>query len=149
MVNVFQLSFSERLQAWHQLRQNLIHESLDQQCLMVDAWWQRAPFVNHYLHPQDTANWPDPWTLLAENHYCGIAKALGMCYTLWMIQQKPVEIAIATNNTEHLSAQHALVLVDQAKYILNYHPDTVLSNNLRDFTVIKTLDLTAARTKIK
>jgi hypothetical protein len=33
-----------------------------------------------------------------------------------------------------------LVLVDNAKYILNYWPDTVISNNLKEFKIVTELD---------
>ena len=34
-----------------------------------------------------------------------------------------------------------LVLVDNAKYILNYYPGTVLSNTLSDFTIKRHIDV--------
>jgi hypothetical protein len=42
-----------------------------------------------------------------------------------------------------------LVLVDDAKYILNYWPDTVLSNKLSNFTVKRNIDITDLELKIK
>jgi hypothetical protein len=41
-----------------------------------------------------------------------------------------------------------LVLVDNAKYILNYWPDTVISNNLQDFKIVSKLDIKTINKKI-
>ena len=41
-----------------------------------------------------------------------------------------------------------LVLVDNAKYLLNYWPDTVISNNLQDFKIVSKLDITIINKKI-
>lgn len=146
MMNVFQLSFGERLASWVQLRESLNGQTPENICTAVDAWWQSAPYVNHYLHYQDTQNWPDPWTLLAENHYCAVAKALGMCYTLWMTDIESFELVIAT---DIMAEQFPLVLVNHAKYILNYHPNTVLSNNLHDFTIQHTVQIQHLKQKLK
>ena len=34
-----------------------------------------------------------------------------------------------------------LVLVDNAKYILNYWPESVVNNSTKDFTIKKTIDV--------
>jgi hypothetical protein len=43
----------------------------------------------------------------------------------------------------------ALVTVDRAKYILNYYPNTVISNTLQDFKVTHKLDIAEIIKKIK
>jgi hypothetical protein len=42
----------------------------------------------------------------------------------------------------------SLVLVDNAKYLLNYYPGTVISNNLQDFKIVSKLDITTINNKI-
>ena len=129
-MNIFQSTYEARLQDWFQLRESVAKLSLQEQCVIIDKWWQRAPLVNHYLHPYDIDNWPNPWELLSENTYCEVARALGMCYTLLLLGINDVEMVLAKNDT---SEDVVLVLVDNAKYILNYWPDTVISNTLKDF----------------
>ena len=90
-------------------------------------------------------NWPDPWELLSENTYCEVARALGMCYTLMLIGVKDIELVLATNET---AEDVVLVLVDNAKYIMNYWPNTVISNSLKDFKVVNKLDLETIIKKI-
>jgi hypothetical protein len=93
--------------------------------------------VTHHIHPHDIDNWPGPWELLSENTYCEVARALGMCYTLILIGVNDFKLVLATNE---MGDDVVLVLVDSAKYILNYWPDTVISNNLKDFKIVTELD---------
>ncbi|MFM8370736.1 MAG: hypothetical protein ACKOBD_18465, partial [Chloroflexota bacterium] len=48
------------------------------------------------------------------------------------------------NNKEEV----ILVLVDNAKYILNYWPNTVVNNCLQDFTIKQTVNIDHIKTKI-
>ena len=146
MINVFQLSYEARLNDWYDLRVRLEDSSLEEKCVEIDKWWQKAPLVTHHLHPQDTDNWPDPWQLLVENTYCEVARALGICYTLLLLGTDAIiEVAEATDNTGN---DVVVVLVDNAKYILNYWPDTVLSNTLEEFKVKRTVGLDNIKRKI-
>ena len=144
-MNIFQSTYEARLQDWFQLRQSVTSLPIEQQCITIDKWWQDAPLVTHHLHPQDIDNWPDPWELLSENTYCEVARALGMCYTLHLIEINDIELVLARNNT---GEDVVLVLVDNAKYILNYWPNTVISNTLKDFKVVQKLDLQTIIKKI-
>ena len=144
-MNIFQSTYEARLQDWFQLRTSVTSLPIEQQCITIDKWWQDAPLVTHHLHPQDIDNWPDPWELLSENTYCEVARALGMCYTLHLIGITDIELVLARNET---AEDVVLVLVDNAKYIMNYWPNTVISNTLKDFKVVQKLDLQTIITKI-
>lgn len=145
-MNPFQNTYEYRLRDWRQLREVTKTLSLDQQCIQIDRWWQLAPFVNHHLHWNDINNWPDPWTILSENIYCSLTKAIGMCYTLLMNEVDNVELVLAKD--DQLS-EHYLVLVDKPKYTLNYWPDSVISSNLSNFQIISSKSLESLKTKIK
>jgi diadenosine tetraphosphatase ApaH/serine/threonine PP2A family protein phosphatase len=144
-MNIFQSTYEARLQDWFQLRTSVTSLPIEQQCVTIDEWWQQCPLVTHHLHPQDIDNWPDPWELLSENTYCEVARALGMCYTLHLIGVNDIELVLARNNT---AEDIVLVLVDNAKYILNYWPNTVISNTLKDFKVVDRLDIKKIKDKI-
>ena len=146
MTNSFQLNYEARLKNWYDLRKSLENSDIKASCLLIDDWWQKAPLVNHYLHPNDLLNWPGPWELLVENNYCTIARGLGMCYTLLLMNITDVEFVLANND---IGEDLALVTVDHAKYILNYYPNTVISNNLQDFKVAHKLDIAEIIKKIK
>ena len=144
-MNIFQSTYDTRLQSWYSLRSQLQNLTLSEQCILVDNWWQKAPLVTHYLHQSEISAWPGPWELLVENTYCTIARALGMCYTLLLIGITDIELVLAKNN---MGDDVVLVLVDNAKYILNYWPNTVISNSLTEFTITKKLDITTITEKI-
>jgi hypothetical protein len=144
-MNVFQLKYDARLRSWYELRTTLANSDIKTKCIEIDKWWQYAPLVNHHLHPHDIDNWPNPWELLSENTYCEVARALGMCYTLYLIGITDIELVLARNNT---GEDVVLVLVDDAKYILNYWPNTVISNSLKDFKVVDRLDIKKIKDKI-
>lgn len=145
-MNIFQLPYETRLQNWYDLKQALKDKPLETKCIEIDKWWQKAPLVNHHLHILDLDNWPSPWELLVENNYCTVARALGICYTLLLIGVNDVKLAEAT---DVYAEDVTLVLVDNAKYILNYWPDTVISSNLTDFTIKRQIDISKITQKIQ
>jgi hypothetical protein len=145
-MNIFQIEYEIRLQSWHDLKEKTKALDIKEKCIEIDRWWQQAPTVNHYLHLMDTKNWPGPWELLVENLYCEVARGLGMCYTLYMIGEKSIEL---TQASDKFGNDVVLVLVDRAKYILNYWPDTVVNNCLNDFALKKSIDLTNLLQKLQ
>ena len=145
MTNVFQLNYEARLKSWYDLRKSLEDSDVKTSCLAIDNWWQRAPLVNHYLHSNDVDNWPGPWELLVENNYCQIARGLGMVYTLQLVGIKDIDFCIAIDDN---SEECALVMVDRAIYVMNYYPNTVISNNSKDFKVVSHMNMTKINIKI-
>jgi hypothetical protein len=144
-MNVFQLNYDARLRSWYELRSQIEGTLIQNKCVEIDEWWQKAPLVSHHLHLLDIDSWPGPWDLLVENTYCTVARALGMCYTLLLTGVNDIELVEASDtNGEDV----VLVLVDSAKYILNYWPDTVLSNTLNDFTIKRHIDISALQLKL-
>ncbi len=144
-MNVFQLNYEARLSDWYDLRVRLEDSSLEEKCVEIDKWWQKAPLVTHHLHILDSENWPDPWQLLVENTYDEVARALGMCYTLLLLGEDNIEIAEATDDTGN---DVVIVLVDNAKYVMNYYPNMVLSITSSDFKVKRIVSLDNIKTKI-
>jgi hypothetical protein len=144
-MNVFQSDYETRLKEWFKLRQEVENLSLEEKAVRIDNFWQKRPLLNHYLHPVDIDNWPDPWQLIYENNYCIYAGALGIFYTLLLLGISDVDIIEAKDDN---SEDVVLVLVDNAKYILNYWPDMVVNNCLSDFHDIKYLDTSKLKTKI-
>ena len=145
MINVFQLNYDSRLRSWYDLRKSIENKDVATKCVEIDKWWQHAPLVAHYLHPQDKQAWPNPWELLVDNQYCYIARGLGMIYTLLLSGIDDIDFCIAIDDN---SEEVAIVTVDRAKYVLNYWPDSVLSNNLQDFKVVQKIDITDIKTKL-
>lgn len=144
-MNVFQLNYDARLRSWYNLRSQIEDTSTQNKVFEIDRWWQKAPLVNHYIHILDSETWPGPWDLLVENTYCTVARALGICYTLLLVGVDDIELVEATDSA---GEDVVLVLVDRAKYIMNYWPETVISNTLNDFSIKRTIDISSLKTKI-
>ena len=144
-MNSFQLDFYARLKAWTTLRETLIDSDIEQKCIEVDRFWQQSPLSNHYLHPVDIKTWPDPWQLLDDNIYCSYSRALGMIYTLSLLGIQDIDLVDAR---DYNSVDVVLLLVDRAKYILNYWPNTIVNNKLSDFTVVRYYDITPIIEKV-
>lgn len=145
VINIFQLNYDARLKSWYDLRTSLADSNIQTICVEVDKWWQQAPLVNHYLHPIDVPTWPGPWELIYDNNYCQLARGLGMIYTLLLLGVDDIDFRLGTDdNNEDV----ALVLVDNAKYVMNYWPDTVLNNNLQEFKFTDTLYIQELKKKI-
>ena len=145
-MNIFQSQYEIRLQNWYDLRKEVQDLSIQQQCVIVDKWWQNAPLVNHYLHPDFTTEWPGPWELLVENNYCTIARGLGMCYTLLLLGVTDIDFVLAKDDN---GDEIPLVMVDNAKYILNYWPNMVLNINLQDFIITKRININELQNKLQ
>jgi hypothetical protein len=144
-MNVFQLNYDTRLSDWYKLRSTLEHSDTKTKCVEIDNWWQKAPLVNHHLHILDSENWPGPWDLLVENTYCTVARALGMCYTLLLLGVTDIDLVEATDPQ---GEDMVLVLVDSAKYVLNYWPDTVVNNKSNDFSIKRHIDVSSIKLKL-
>lgn len=117
-------TFPERLTAWAQLRAQAA--SLPPECALaaINTWWFGAPWRPYHLHWDDQDMWPDPWQLLDDNVYCGLARALGIMYTITMLDRPDLQDAVLTE-----SGGDNLVLVSQSKYILNWDADTVVNTS--------------------
>jgi len=144
-MNVFLQDFYTRLRTWNDLKTNLTEKDIETICIEVDAFWQQCPLRNHYLHPDDIETWPDPWQLLSDNDYCYYARALGMVYTLFLLGIKDVDIVEAT---DYNNVDVVLVLVDNAKYIMNYWPRSVVNTTLTEFKVNKKIGIETIIKKI-
>jgi hypothetical protein len=83
--------------------------------------------------------------LLNDNEYCQLARGLGMIYTLLLLGVDNIDFCLGTDDN---SEDVALVLVDSAKYVMNYWPDMVVNINLQEFKFTDTLDLQELKKKI-
>lgn len=68
-----------------------------------------------------------------------------MIYTLFLLGIDDVDFCLVTNDN---SEEVAIVLVDNAKYVMNYWPDMVLNIKSTDFKIIQKLDIEKIKNKI-
>ena len=121
---MFNLYGNDRLTEWKEFRNSL--EVSEDPLSAVAELWSRAPFVNHYLDPQNPKQWPDPWHLIIDGKFDELAIALGMLYTI-----KLTERFIATPYEIHMTLPEKkensnFFLVVDNRYVLNYEPRFVV-----------------------
>jgi hypothetical protein len=117
-------TFSKRLDAWSQMRTQVSELPVQSALEQINQWWFRAPWTAYHLHWDDQLYWPDPWQLLEDNVYCSLARALGIMYTIALLDREDIQdsclIEFDSDN---------LVLVHNRKYILNWDPAEIVNIN--------------------
>lgn len=117
---MFKSNPAERINLWRNFRLELDSMQLDSALDATQNFWQKCPFVPFYLEVLNPKSWPNPWDLIVENHYCDVAKALGIVYTLHLTSHRNTlnpEIRIYHDtNTRHM---YHIAYFCQGKYVLN------------------------------
>lgn len=137
--------FETRLREWRQLRIDVQDKSLKEQLDTINNWWSHAPRINHLIHWNDQDNWLGPWDLLAENGYCELASALGLAYTIMIVNNK-VDLKLARVTDEYGS--DVIILVVNNEYILNWDLSSVISKEQHKFKFKETFDCETLKEKI-
>lgn len=119
------VTFAGRLESWYSMRQQCQVLPVESTLETINSWWFSTPWQPYYLHWDDQPAWPDPWQLLNDNVYCDLARALGILYTISLLDRADLTDAALVLSQEG----HNLVVVAKSKYILNWNPDTVVNNN--------------------
>jgi hypothetical protein len=147
---MWKLNTNERIAYWRNFRKTLEVLPFDEKIKTIAKFWQGCPFVPYYLEADNPDKWPDPWTLISENHYCDLAKCLGIVYTLSLTEHnKDIDIELRVYQDPETKYDYNLSWVEQGKYILNLNDGEVL--NIEQFN--KNLKLkykyTAVELKLK
>lgn len=126
--------FADRLAAWSALRAEAQSMDCQEALERINAWWFRIPWKPYYLHWDDQPMWPDPWQLLSDNVYCDLARALGILYTISLLDRADMADAelVLTKDGDNL------VQVAKGKYILNWSPDSVV-NTFQEVKIVRQL----------
>ena len=132
---MWKTQYQERLADWYHLRQAASTVELPAQLQLINTWWFRAPIVNRVVTWDNPAEWPTPWDLLVNNGYCDLARALGIVYTLLLLDRQ-----LYTDLEIISTGQDNLVQIDSGKYILNWAPGEVLNTNSTSLTVLRRID---------
>lgn len=134
------VDFADRLESWNNLRNQVQNLPTEKTLECINSWWFDVPWRPYYLHWDDLAIWPDPWQLLSDNHYCDLARALGILYTITLLDRADLSDAtlILTETGDNL------VLVAKSKYILNWDRDTIV-NTIQATDIKKQLTLSTVK----
>ena len=118
------VNFADRLAAWADLRSQCQSLDLEPALTAINTWWFNSPWQPYYLHWDDQPKWPDPWQLLSDDVYCDLAKALGILYTISLLDRADMADAELVSTKDGSN----LVLVAKRKYILNWNKDSIVNN---------------------
>lgn len=124
---MWNLRVNDRLAAWKDLRHEISDLPLKSAVVKLNEVWSPAPVVTYYLDPSTPKTWPDPWTLLAENYWCDLAKALGILYTIYFTSHKTVDLELRIYYDYKDKERYNAVFLDQGKYVLNYYPYEIVN----------------------
>ena len=125
--NFWNLRVNDRLTQWKEFRYQLDQLPLESAVVEVNNMWSTAPFVTYNLDPSNPDSWPDPWTLLAENYWCDVAKALGILYTIYFSSHRTTNMELRVYYDYQDKTRYSLVWLDDGKYILNYWPYEIVN----------------------
>lgn len=121
---MFDLKPEDRIHFWRKFRANLKDMEKEDALKQVAKLWAQCPTTNGYLDYADCTDWPDPWTLINNNHYCNIAVALGMFYTIFLseiLDNSSLNIVIYKDDKDFINS------VQIEKYALNINYREVLN----------------------
>jgi len=125
--NFWHLRVNERLTQWRHFRQQLDAMSFQEALQEVNTTWSKAPYIEYYMDESDPSNWPDPWTLLAENQYCDCTKALGMLYTIYFTAHRRDDLELLVYYNYKKNDRYHVVSINNGKHILNYWPQELVN----------------------
>ena len=135
--------YEDLLLEWAALRTEASELPLEEALTLIHEWWNQAPIVNNTVHFTDPDNWSLPWDLLAQNGYCDVAKCLGICYTILLIQHEDINslFMVQTDN-------YTLVQVNEGQYTLNDQPDQITMDQT-DLRIIHSFDCEYLKAKLQ
>jgi len=136
-------NYDDLLLEWAALRKQAADLPLEGALRLVHDWWNQAPMVSNTIHFSDSDNWPLPWDLLAQKGYCEVARCLGICYTIMLIQHKAI-------NSLHMlqTDNYTIVQVNEGQYTLNDQPDQITMGQ-SDLRVIFSFNCEDLQSRIK
>lgn len=135
--------YEDLLVEWVDLREHARTLPIEEALLEIQNWWDRAPISNPYLHVADYDEWPLPWDLLAENAFDDVAKCLGICYTILLLEHKAIKSLYILQ-----SDNYTIVQVNDGQFILNDQPGEITAD-LSDFSVRYSVDCQVLKNKLK
>ena len=127
--------YQDRLRQWVDLRNQCRDLEISRALVSINDWWAQSPWQPYYLHWDDSQTWPDPWNLLSDNIFCGLARALGIVYTIKLMEHEKIhEVSLIQTQDDNL------VQVNSGKYILNWMPGELLNIRSNNITIKKRID---------
>lgn len=132
-------TFSQRLLDWNLLRTECSMLPTEVALEKINAWWHQTSWTPYRLHWDHKHDWPTPWEILDDNIYCPLTRALGMAYTI-LILELPVEAELIETKEGFY-----LISVNDGSQILNWDANTIL--NTQPINAVHRLSITYLKDK--
>lgn len=132
---MWSLNSENRLQSWKRFRKSISTMPLEEAITATGKLWASAPWTPYYLDADNPSDWPDPWTLLDENYYCDLAKALGIVYTLALSEHNNISAEVRVYKDPNKHYFYNLAWIDDGKYILNMQDGEIVNKEQFDKTL--------------
>lgn len=131
--------FDPRLASWQKLRKDIAQYDLKTSLEHINYFWESAPFTPYYLDWDKPESWPDPWTLVSENLYCDLAKALAMLYTVYFTEHKSqITVELRIYKCLLTGYEYNLIWINNGEFILNYSNEIVNTEHMqKDLKLLK------------
>lgn len=131
--SLWQLSSEELLAEWRSFRLGIKDSDLKTCMEKTQDWWKLMPLGSREIDPYESVDWPDPWELLYNRAWDENVKALGMAYTLHLINHECDVVLIQNTEDGFLGLT---VLVDN-KWLLNYNYSEIVDADTVKYEVLK------------
>jgi hypothetical protein len=127
---------NERLAAWRNFRKSQASLSLSDQLNNVVNLWKNSDLGNNHYDYFNIDDWPSPWELILDDSYDDFGKALGMSWTLIMIDDNKLKnLKLSCYKDADRSSFYHIVHVED-KFMLNYQFDKVSNTSLLPETAV-------------
>lgn len=116
-------TFTQRLNDWNVLRAECAALDAIPALEKINSWWHQTPWTPYRLHWDNHDEWPTPWEILDDNIYCPLTRALGMAYTIAILDIPVNAELIETTDGDYL------ISINDGLQILNWDANTILNTD--------------------
>ena len=118
----FQQKREDRILHWRDWRKSLSGKDKHKVLQEIAKTWAQVPTGSQIIAQDSFDDWPNPWQLISDNYYCDLSVALGMCYSILLLDDyqdlyEDVSLNIYKQNNNWVN----LPIIDREKYVLNWN----------------------------
>lgn len=117
----FQQKRDYRILYWREWRESLQEKDKLEILQEIATTWAQVPTGSQIIAQDTFDDWPNPWQLISDNYYCDLSIALGMCYSILLLDNyQDLYEDISLNIYKHNDNWVNLSSINRGKYVLNW-----------------------------
>ena len=117
----FQQKRDDRILHWRDWRQSLKGKNKFELLQEIATTWAQVPTGPQLIAQDMYKDWPNPWQLISDNYYCDLSIALGMCYSILLLEEQNLFKDVSLNIYKQNNNWVNLPIIDREKYVLNWN----------------------------